>query len=91
MCGTACLLVRIDVFNKLKKPYFRTDITYDFNTWKEVPGHGTAWGGEDAYFCKQIRDAGYKIELSDKRAKHLRLIKLGEKASNNGCHKIEEL
>jgi len=91
MCGTACLLVRADVFKKLDKPYFRTDIMYDFNTWTETQPPKNPWGGEDAYFCKQLRDAGYKIELVPDRARHLNLKALGNKKSNNGCHTIEEL
>jgi len=91
LCGTACLLVRRDIFSKIDKPYFRNDIMYDFRTWEEIKTPKNHWGGEDAYFCKQIRDAGYKIELVPDRARHLFLKQLGDKKSNNGCHKIEEL
>lgn len=47
-CGAGCLLVKTEVFKKLKLPYFKSN---------EVEG-GLP---EDHYFCKKLRDAGFKI------------------------------
>ncbi len=45
--GTACLLIHRSVFGALKKPYFKT--TYSSSL------------GEDLYFCRKVRQAGFKI------------------------------
>lgn len=56
---TGCLLVRREVFSKLKKPYFRMP-------WREESEIGAndqfEWG-EDYTFCASARAAGYKIWL----------------------------
>lgn len=48
-----CLLIRMSVFDKLKKPYFQT------------PAHetdGQVWiEGEDIFFCRTAREAGFKV------------------------------
>lgn len=48
-CGAGCLLVHRRVIEKLEKPYF-----------KYIEG---STGGEDFYFCRKIRDAGFPIYL----------------------------
>ena len=48
--GCACLLVKTEVFNKIKQPWF------DFSVYKE-----TECKGEDVLFCEKVRAAGYKI------------------------------
>lgn len=50
--GTGFLLVKLDVFNKIGKPYFKC--TYDEN--REIQ-----WQGEDLNFCDRAREAGFKI------------------------------
>lgn len=47
---TGCLLIRMAVFDKLPKPYFRF----------ETDGHG-AIVGEDYVFCDRAREAGFRI------------------------------
>jgi hypothetical protein len=47
---TGCLLIRMAVFDKLSKPYFRF----------ETDGHG-AIVGEDYVFCDRAREAGFRI------------------------------
>lgn len=50
-CGAGCMLIKADVFKKLKLPYFQY-----------IPkGEDTPRKGEDFYFCEKARDAGYKI------------------------------
>lgn len=44
-CGGACLLVKREVFEKVKKPWFKYD----------------EYGGEDTYFCRKVRKEGYEI------------------------------
>lgn len=50
-CGTGCLLVHRDVFEKIKTPYFK--FQYDEK--------GALIKGEDFYFCDKARDEGFKI------------------------------
>lgn len=45
--GTHVMLIRREVFEKLKPPWFKLDDT------------GTS--GEDRYFCEKVREAGYKV------------------------------
>lgn len=50
-CGGGCLLIKSDVFRKLKKPYFQY-----------IPkGEDHPRKGEDFYFCEKARDAGFRI------------------------------
>ena len=49
--GTGVALIKMEVFEKLKKPWFKFEM------------HPDGWmkQGEDAWFCSQARKAGYKI------------------------------
>lgn len=51
-CGTSCLLIKKEVFEKLEKPYFKFVYNED-GTKHEL--------SEDLYFCDKAREAGYKI------------------------------
>jgi hypothetical protein len=90
-CGLGCTLVKRDVFEKLSKPYFRTDILLRLNdmTWIPAGNHET-YGGQDIYFCCMARDKGFKIVQVDGECRHLRLESLGTKEVNHGIHIIGE-
>ena len=49
--GTAGMLVRKHVLDKIGDPWFEALMT------------GTKWVGEDVRFCERIREAGFKIHL----------------------------
>ena len=49
--GTGVVLIKMEVFEKLKKPWFKFDMHKD----------GYMLKGEDAWFCSEARKAGYKI------------------------------
>lgn len=51
-CGTACLLIRRDVFEKIAKPYFKFDSNEDGTQHKR---------SEDIYFCDSVREKGLEI------------------------------
>ena len=51
-CGAACLLIKREVLEALKPPYFRFDMN------EERTKHTRS---EDIYFCDQVRDAGFDI------------------------------
>lgn len=56
---TGCLLVRRSVFAALRKPYFRTPARED----GEVDGLPAHIEGEDYYFCRVAREAGFSVWL----------------------------
>jgi Methyltransferase domain len=63
-CATACILIRVSVFQHLPKPWFR-----DLNTIEERVDAGTIPEGEaqrgamtdDIYFCRKAVAAGHRI------------------------------
>jgi GT2 family glycosyltransferase len=52
--GAACLLVKTDVFRKLKQPWFKFEPL-------QILGVGEERWGEDIYFHRKAQEAGYKI------------------------------
>lgn len=94
LTGTSCVLVRREVLEKIGRPYFRTDVRYimlDDKEYEKNVDPQSGFGGEEAYFSRQVRKAGYKIRKVDMLTRHLRLVNLGEHHSNNGCHTIVDL
>jgi hypothetical protein len=49
--GCAVMLINLDVFRKLRPPFFLSD-------W--IPDIG-AYCGEDVYFCQKVQEAGYDV------------------------------
>ncbi len=90
-CGLGCTLVKKEVFDKLEKPYFRTDMVLRLNDWQWVPANvDKTYGGQDIWFCNKVRDAGFKIKQVPGEAKHIRLARLGTNGLNNGLHLISQ-
>lgn len=92
-CGLGCTLVKSEVFDKLEKPYFRSDKALLLNDWPNITwidAGAQAYGGQDIYFCMMAREKGFKIEQVDGEAKHLRLKELGRSEINKGLHQIEQ-
>jgi predicted SAM-dependent methyltransferase len=54
--GMGCTLIKMDVFKKIKRPWFRTVKGYSPHNL-EILGHLT----EDIYFCEKAKAAGYDI------------------------------
>jgi len=50
-CGAGCLLIKAEVFKRLKLPYF----------WYIPKSEDKPRKGEDFYFCEKAREAGFKI------------------------------
>lgn len=50
--GTGCMLIRTEVFKHIEKPWFNV-------AYEKGPQDGLV--GEDIWFCRQARNAGYKI------------------------------
>ena len=57
-----CCLIKMEVFEKIKMPYFLWAY-YENKNNKEQPFN---WLGEDIYFCEKAKAAGFKVWLEPK-------------------------
>lgn len=96
-CGLGCTLVKREVFRYLEKPYFRSDKKLLLNDWPktkwvDVPFHRREqeYGGQDIWFCMQVRAQGYKIKQAKGECVHLKLEALGKPGRNHGLHETVE-
>ena len=55
--GTGCLLIKMDVFNKLTKPWFEYRVA-EYGSKKEIK-----FFSEDIVFCERVKELGYKIHV----------------------------
>mgnify|MGYP001595506588 CR=1 FL=1 len=69
-CGLGCTLVKREVFEKLEKPWFRTDKTLRLNDWQWID-NPAKYGSLDIWFCTKAREAGFKIKQLKGEYKHL--------------------
>lgn len=60
-CGMGMMLTKIDVFKKLDLPWF--EIKYDRKTKTTT--------GEDIYFCRKAKGAGYKVWVDHDLSKEI--------------------
>jgi hypothetical protein len=64
--GFGCVLVKMEVFEKLQWPY-----------WKNEFVEGGIEKGEDIYFCDKVREAGFDIWCEPKvKCNHIRITSL---------------
>lgn len=96
-CGTGCLLIKRDVFDELKKPYFRTDSRWniknfgDFIKMTEVDnGNLDGYGLHDINLCMALKKRKIPIHKINDKLGQRKLIKLGKQGTNKGAHLIEE-
>lgn len=67
--GAACLLIDLDVFKEIQKPYFQFMKNPDPNVKFDI--------GEDVVFCNKAKRAGYKIFVDTRcENKHLATIEV---------------
>lgn len=94
-CGTGCLLVKREVFDILKPPYFRSDIRWSpLNYGKTVKLQGSMYGDEgyglhDVTFGIKLYRAGIQIH-EFRRLGQRKLLEMGKSGTNDGAHKTEE-
>lgn len=95
-CGTGCLLVKREVFDELKSPYFRTDIRWNIKNYKDFikitrvkTGEIEGYGLHDVNFCLNLYQKNIPIHALDTPLGQRKLIALGKAGSNKGAHKIE--
>lgn len=88
-CGFGCTMVKRHVFDKVEKPWFRTDKTLRLNDWKWID-NPAKYGGQDIWFCTKARESGCTIEQLEGECRHLKLEALGKPETNGGLHSIVE-
>lgn len=95
--GTGFLLVQREVLEQLEKPIWRTDRTFDpfidsdtIHFWPRKL-KGVHYGLHDLNFGMVLYSAGLPIMVMDETAGQRKLVKLGEKHTNQGAHEIQEL
>lgn len=94
--GTGCTLVKREVFDELKPPYFRTDIAWipknkgsyiKFTGVKKTDG---GYGLHDVNFFINLYKLDIPIHVLPKPVGQRKLIALGKAGTNDGAHQIEE-
>lgn len=94
--GTGCLLVRREVFDELKAPYFRTDIKWTVKRTLDgvrVIGKKNSdkdgYGLHDVNFGINLFRRGIPIHKVATKVGQRKLIALGKSGTNEGAHQIE--
>ncbi len=95
--GTGFILIAREVLEQLEKPIWRTDRTFDpfidkdtIHFWPRILD-GVHYGLHDLNFGMVLYSAGMPIMVLEETAGQRKLVKLGEKLSNNGAHEIKEI
>jgi hypothetical protein len=95
--GTGFLLVAADILRQMEKPIWRTDTAWDTFIGKDVlyfwprKLNKIAYGLHDVNFGMTLYSAGLPIKTMVKTAGQRKLVRLGEKTTNNGAHEIKKL
>ena len=91
-CGLGCTMVKRSVFEKLYKPYFRTDKKFRLNdlVWLDIDRPEKAYVGHDIWFFLNSYKMGVKFKKIEGECRHLGLKSLGQSEINNGLHSIFE-
>lgn len=95
-CGTGCLLVKREVFDHIKAPYFTDKVKWTmYNMGESVKlvasknPSGEGYGLHDITFCIKLWKTGVKINVLPGKLGQRKLIALGEAGTNEGAHNIE--
>lgn len=95
--GTGFMLIKREVFDKLKAPYFRADIGWSVSRENErlkFTGSNRdgkqSYGMQDVTFCMKLHKANVDITLMKTVLGQRKLVSLGKTGTNNGAHNIEE-
>lgn len=94
--GLGCTLVTRATFERLARPWFRTDRTYLYSPDASreelvmVP-QSARYGGHDVAFYVAARAEGVGVEAIDGPCGHARLRALGAAHTNQGAHLIDTL
>jgi hypothetical protein len=92
--GTGCTMIQRSLFEEELEMYigkwFSTDYQFVYEAYPEKLKKVKAkkgYGGHDVYLCYNLRMEGISLDVvPDMRCKHLRLVNLERKRSNNGLY-----
>lgn len=92
--GTGCLLVKREVLESLRKPYFTDKVRWTMlNYGESVKLTGiygvTGYGTHDITFSIKLWNTGVDLKVIKPNLAQRKLINLGKSGSNNGAHNIE--
>lgn len=95
--GTGCTLVKREVFDELREPYFRTDIAWNIKNYgdfiKLTATQRTelddSYGLHDVNFFINLYRQGIPAHVADFTLGQRKLKALGKAGTNNGQHNIE--
>lgn len=95
-CGTGCTLIKREVFDGIKAPYFTDKIRWTMLNYGEAvkliakPNDtGDGYGLHDITFCIKLWKSGVLIRVLPIKLAQRRLVALGKSGSNDGAHQIE--
>ena len=89
--GLGCTLIKREVFENLKEPWFSIDKSLNADTG-EIMDIPMKYGGHDIFFGIKLREAGYKIaQLEGFECEHLRCSDLNRQENNKGTFNIYSL
>lgn len=94
--GTGCTLVKREVFDELKKPYFRADIAWipkkmsGYIKFTGVKRNDKGYGFHDVNFFINLYRRDIPVHVLPYTLGQRKLISLGKAGSNDGAHNIEE-
>lgn len=95
-CGTGCLLVKREVFDELRVPYFRTDMRWNIKNYGDFlkmtvsqDSNLDGYGLHDVNFCMNLYHLGIPIHAIPSKLGQRKLVALGKAGSNDGAHQIE--
>ncbi len=86
-CGFGCTLIKKEVFDKLEKPYFRTDKSLRLNDWTWID-NPMKYGGQDIWFCMKAKEVGIHAKQAKGECRHLQVKSYGRPETNAGRHII---
>lgn len=93
--GTGCTLIKREVFERMTRPWFRTDIHYiidDRGGFHEHLATVPGYGGHDIRFGLMANSMGMSIKVvPSMTAKHWKMVKEGKPGDNTGKHEMRAL
>jgi len=98
-CGMGCTLIRREVFERMPRPWFRTDKTIEYTRFGSsnltdiaIRDREVEYGGQDIWFGHMVTQLGFGIGCVDPNLMtcgHAKLRSLGKPQTNNGAHVVE--
>lgn len=89
--GLGATMIKRHVFEKLERPWFRSDISLRLNDWTWVKNkESQGYGQQDIWFFMKAREAGFSIRQIPGECRHLELMGLGARGQNKGFHCISQ-